>query len=200
MLKAIYMAVCLAIASGFVAPAFAQDTFVIVPDTPGGGGGSGGGGGGRGNAVATTNLNVRSGPGTRYHVVAVLKRGEAVRIDSCSAGWCWVNHRGPSGWASQNHLERTSGGGGGGGVRPTREACFYDDIRFRGRSFCAVPGESDTNLGAWSNRIASIRIRGFTTVQVCADRNFRDCEAFNTDVAVLPWWLERSVLSFRVFH
>lgn len=175
------------------AAALAQETFVIVPDNPGGGGG------GRGNAVATSTVNVRSGPSTRYAVVDVLRTGDNVRISRCTAGWCFIDHRGPSGWVSQNFLRETGGrppAAGGGG----RQACFYDDTRFRGRSFCARPGDSDRNLGAWNNRISSISIRGGMTVQVCTDRDARDCQAFNRDTPTLPRWLDRNISSYRVFQ
>ncbi len=198
MLKALAIAAGLTFGVASLVPVVAQETFVIVPDNPGGGGGGGGGRGG--TAVTTTNLNVRNGPGTRYAVIDVLQRGETVRVNSCDGGWCRINHRGSSGWVSQNHLDRTGGGGGGGGGRPSREACFYEDTHFRGRSFCAAPGDSDRSLGSWNNRISSISIRGFPTVQVCSDRYFGDCDAFNRDVATLPWWLDRNVSSFRVLH
>lgn len=197
MLKAMLVAACLALGMGAVLPSLAQEPLVVVPDFPGGGGGGGGFGGA--NAVTTTNLNVRSGPGTRFPVVHVLRDGERVRISRCSGGWCFTESRGRSGWASENFLRRTGGGGGGGPVRPpNREVCFFGDTRFRGRSFCAVPGESDRNLGSWNNRISSISIRGFATVEVCTDRNFKDCEAFSRDVPFLPWWLERNISAFRV--
>ena len=156
MLKALFMAALLAAGLGTLTQTLAQETFVIVPDNPGGGSGVG-------NAVATSNVNVRRGPGTSYAVVDVLRSGQSVRISNCTGGWCWVNHGGPSGWVSQNFLSRTGGGGGDG-------------------------------------PIASIRITGFMTVQVCEDRNFRRCEAFNRDVATLPWWLDGNISSFRTFH
>lgn len=185
-----------------VTQSYAQQTFVIVPDNPNAGGGS--------NAVASSNVNVRRGPGTNYAVVDVLLRGTNVHINNCNnAGWCWVNHGGPSGWVSENFLQRVSGGGGGGGgggvVQPppsaARQACFYDRTHLRGRSFCARPGASDASLSpTWNNRISSIRIRGFTTVQVCEGRNFHRCEAYNRDVTILPWWLDGNISSYRVFH
>jgi len=63
-------------------------------------------------AVATTNVNVRTGPGTGYAVAATLKRGERVNVEGCRAGWCYVSKRGPSGWVSWQYLAETS--------RPTR--------------------------------------------------------------------------------
>jgi hypothetical protein len=192
MLKAVFTAICLAIGSGFFQAGFAQEPFVIVPDDPG----FIGIGGGE-EAVATTNLNVRSGPGTRYPVIGVLRSGQNVIITSCGGGWCSISHSGPNGWASERYLRRTFGGDV---IRPRREACFYDDTRFRGRSFCSVPGDADPRLGNWADRIASISIRGSTAVQVCAEPNFRDCDVFRSDVPVLPWWLDRSIISFRVLQ
>lgn len=177
--------------------AAAQTPFVIVPDTPGGGSSAAGN-----EAIVTTNLNMRSGPGTRYGVLTVLQRGDVVRVHTCDRGWCNITFRRQRGWVSQNYLARPVGGGGGGPIvrPPPREVCFFEETRFRGRSFCALPGESQADLGNWRNRIASITVGGFPTVQVCVERNFSDCDAFNEDVPVLPWWLERNISSFRVFH
>lgn len=173
-------------------PAIAQDfePFVMVPDGPGGGGGSGFGG----NAVATTNVNVRSGPGTNHPVVDVLRAGQSVRISRCTGGWCAIDQRGPSGWVSQRYLAEV--GRPGGGIS-RREACFYEDRNFGGRSFCAQPGDSNRNLGVWNNRIQSISIEG-VRVEVCTDRDRRDCDTFNRDAARLPWWLDRNISSYWV--
>lgn len=62
-------------------------------------------------AIATGNVNVRSGPGTGYGVVDALRRGERVDIQYCRGSWCFVQKRGPDGWVSANYL--SSGGGGG---------------------------------------------------------------------------------------
>jgi len=200
--RALFAAACLAMGAVAAAPAIAQQPFVIVPDNPGNSAG------GSGNAVATANVNIRRGPGTNHPVVGVLQRGDSVNIERCSNGWCLIDQRGPTGWVSQNYLRRVvdtgrPGGGGGGGIGPgpsNRQACFYESPNFRGRSFCARPGESDSNLGSWNNRISSIAIRGFTTVQVCTDRRFTDCTAYNRDVRHLPRWLDQNISAFRVFH
>lgn len=56
-------------------------------------------------AVATTSLNVRSGPSTSYRVVDTLRPGEQVSIRECiSNGWCYVIKSGPDGWASGKYL------------------------------------------------------------------------------------------------
>jgi len=58
-------------------------------------------------AVAVVDLNVRSGPGTRYPVIAVIPRGDVADATNCSAGWCQVAYRGNMGWASQAYLNLT---------------------------------------------------------------------------------------------
>lgn|SRR5690349_18023835 len=56
------------------------------------------------DATALTTLNVRSGPGTGYHVVDVLHRGETVDVAGCRPGWCFVHTRHAAGWASAGYL------------------------------------------------------------------------------------------------
>lgn len=71
-------------------------------------------------AVATSNVNVRSGPGTGYGVVDALRRGERVDIQYCRGSWCYIEKRGPDGWVSANYLSTGGGWDGGwdGGYEP----------------------------------------------------------------------------------
>ncbi|MCC6918586.1 MAG: SH3 domain-containing protein [Alphaproteobacteria bacterium] len=55
-------------------------------------------------AVATSSVNVRSGPGTSYRVLDTLRPGEQVDIVGRSGGWCEVRKSGPDGWVSCNYL------------------------------------------------------------------------------------------------
>jgi|GEM_PF-4737406 len=55
-------------------------------------------------AVATTNVNVRTGPGGGYAVVDALRRGDRVEVEGCERGWCYVTKRGPDGWVSGRYL------------------------------------------------------------------------------------------------
>lgn len=57
-------------------------------------------------AIATGNVNVRSGPGTGYARVDTLRRGEQVDVQYCRGSWCYVEKRGPDGWVSANYLSR----------------------------------------------------------------------------------------------
>lgn len=54
--------------------------------------------------TVTTNVNVRSGPGTNYSVVNVLQRGTSVDVQQCQSTWCYVQTRGTSGWVSASYL------------------------------------------------------------------------------------------------
>ena len=176
------------------------------------------------SAVTTTNVNMRQGPGTNYSVVEVLRGGDSVNIVRCSGSWCLVEQRGGTrGWVSRSFLREViaSPGGGGrppvvrpgptidlniniGGGRPgvgigARRACFYEDVNFRGRSFCARPGERRSNLANWNNRISSIAIEGRSTeVEVCTERNFRNCSSFRGDVPVLNRMLQQNISSLLV--
>lgn len=57
-------------------------------------------------AFATGNVNVRSGPGTGFGVIDVLRRGESVDIDHCRGSWCFVSGPASDGWVSANYLAR----------------------------------------------------------------------------------------------
>lgn len=60
-------------------------------------------------AVATGNVNVRSGPGTGYAVIDTLRRGERVDVQQCRGSWCYVEKRGADGWVSSNYLSSGTG-------------------------------------------------------------------------------------------
>lgn len=72
------------------------------------------------DAVATTALNVRSGPGTGYGVVGVLQANQVVQILQCNGAntWCEVQDRTLRGWASSRYLRPVEGGGPGTPTRP----------------------------------------------------------------------------------
>ena len=56
-------------------------------------------------AVATTNVNVRTGPGTTFSIVDRMTPGERVDIRECTAAnWCFVDREGPDGWVSSSYL------------------------------------------------------------------------------------------------
>jgi uncharacterized protein YraI len=59
--------------------------------------------------TVTSNVNVRSGPGTNYAVVDTARRGTQVDVQQCQGSWCYISKPGPDGWVSASYL--TAGGG-----------------------------------------------------------------------------------------
>ncbi len=54
---------------------------------------------------ATTELNVRTGPGNTYGVVGQLRTGETVEVERCATnGWCFISGRNVEGWAFSKYL------------------------------------------------------------------------------------------------
>lgn len=58
-------------------------------------------------AFSTGNVNMRSGPSTRYPAVIVIPTGSRVDIRGClsSANWCDVAYAGYRGWVSGSYLQ-----------------------------------------------------------------------------------------------
>lgn len=57
-------------------------------------------------AYATSNVNVRAGPGVDYPVVDIARAGEQVYVYGCLSqrAWCDVDFDGLRGWMSSNYL------------------------------------------------------------------------------------------------
>jgi hypothetical protein len=62
-------------------------------------------------AVTQSAVNMRSGPGTQYPVVATLPGGATVDVGSCSGSWCTVNWNGRDGYVSAGYLQIAGGPG-----------------------------------------------------------------------------------------
>ena len=54
-------------------------------------------------ATATTDLNIRSGPGVDFEVVGVIDGDAVAEVEGCieSVQWCRVNYEGTTGWAHE---------------------------------------------------------------------------------------------------
>lgn len=70
--------------------------------------------------VTTSNVNVRSGPGTGYAVVDTVTRGTRVDVQRCQGSWCFVEKPGPDGWISASFLSA-----GGRPVNPTQPGLSF---------------------------------------------------------------------------
>ena len=57
-------------------------------------------------ATVTTWLNVRTGPGTSYHVIGTLSPHTTVHVKHCSYGWCKINYHGYTAWVSKRYLHQ----------------------------------------------------------------------------------------------
>lgn len=56
--------------------------------------------------VATSGVNVRSGPGTGFSKLGSLKTGELVDVQECQGSWCYVDRKsGKDGWVAANYLK-----------------------------------------------------------------------------------------------
>ncbi len=66
------------------------------------------------NAIVTTNLNIRTGPGTNYAVIGSIPNGARVDVRGCTSGygWCQVDYAGRYGWASSRYLAVREGSSG----------------------------------------------------------------------------------------
>jgi uncharacterized protein YraI len=60
-------------------------------------------------AIVTADLNLRSGPSTRYAVIDAMPAGSQVDILRCSGNWCRVAWGGIEGYASASYLGRGNG-------------------------------------------------------------------------------------------
>lgn len=57
-------------------------------------------------ATATTDLNIRSGPGPQFEVIGVIDADESTTVSGCLEGskWCAVSHDGAEGWVYSDYL------------------------------------------------------------------------------------------------
>jgi uncharacterized protein YraI len=63
--------------------------------------------------TATTDLNLRSGPGPEQPVIGLIKARHKAQIVGCVEGslWCQVEYRGKQGWAYSQYMSLSAGGG-----------------------------------------------------------------------------------------
>jgi hypothetical protein len=141
----------------------------------------------------------------------------------CQNGWCFVDTPTEDGWVVASDI-RGSGsngpgfglditiggdgprpGGGGGGFNDddeeVAEVCFYTNSNFRGRSFCAEPGDASGRLNStFNDAISSIEVIGDAEVEVCTDRNLRGtCTTIRRDTGRLNNRVNDRISSFEIY-
>lgn len=85
--------------------------------------------------TVTSNVNVRSGPGTNYAVVDTVRRGTQVDVQQCQGSWCYIAKPGPDGWISSTYLSAA----GGAPVNPQQPGLSF--------GFSTGPGGPTINFG-----------------------------------------------------
>lgn len=153
------------------------------------------------DAVATVELNVRTGPGSDFGVLDTLDTGELVNTTECTdSGWCYVEQDGPDGWVYSSYLTAPTPPGGGatqncelrltlsGGTPKLElvcetpepppapapsgdEACFYLEANFQGPYFCYGAGELASLNAGFNDQISSVKLNGNARARICMDTN-----------------------------
>lgn len=119
--------------------------------------------GGGGSATTTSSLNLRSGPGTGYSVLAIMPTSASVSIDGAARnGFLPVTWNGQSGFASADYLDTSGGGSGGGGTAITTSDLNLRDGPGTGYGVLIVmpEGAAVTLLGDSSNGFLSVSYGG----------------------------------------
>ena len=59
------------------------------------------------SATATTDLNIRSGPGPQFEVIGAIANSDTATVNGCIEGskWCQVTYNGTTGWSYSGHRE-----------------------------------------------------------------------------------------------
>jgi uncharacterized protein YraI len=83
-------------------------------------------------ASATTDVNLRAGPGPDYQAIGVIPAGAPVAVMGCSGSWCQVNYAGRAGYASASYL---SGDGDGSAAIMTPRAQVYGSTTYAPRAY-----------------------------------------------------------------
>lgn len=62
--------------------------------------------------MATSDLNIRSGPGPQYEVIGVIENQGSATLNGCleNSKWCTVSHNGVEGWAYSDYLVADASG------------------------------------------------------------------------------------------
>ncbi len=107
---------------------------------------------------ATTGLNVRSGPSTRYSIVGGLNKNQVVTVLSQSGNWYRISYGGGTGYASASYLRPYSGGSTGGGTVATGTVYAVSSVNVRsgpGTGYTIVGelarGQAVTKVGTYGN-------------------------------------------------
>jgi uncharacterized protein YraI len=123
-------------------------------------------------AFATTALNVRTGPGTNYPVIAALSANQVVEVSGCNSSntWCQVAAANISGWASARYLRAIEGNTP---TRPPVPAPNRPDIGFsiNTPNFNVTIGNNRPGTPAPSGRVCFYEEYDYAGRSFCAAHN-----------------------------
>ncbi len=123
-------------------------------------------------ARATTDVNVRSGPGSSFAILDTLNRGERVDVVECvSSGWCRVTQSGPSGWVYSRYLNEGASSPASPAPSGATRACFFTGQNYTGESFCIGAGQADNLPSRFDDNISSYQISPGASVRFCVFPN-----------------------------
>ncbi len=111
--------------------------------------------------VASSDLNVRSGPGTNYRVVGAIGANDSASVLRCSGSWCQVSYAGGEGWVSSRFLSegeaRMSGGRTNAGVASGAATGAIGGALIGGPIGAVVGGLAGATVGAGADVAAEER-------------------------------------------
>jgi len=83
-------------------------------------------------ATATTDLNLRAGPGSNYQVQDVITGNDMVMVDGCleAANWCQVTYNDTTGWAYGDYLTVSPEGGEPMALYPNRQQVEVETVTY----------------------------------------------------------------------
>lgn len=137
--------------------------------------GSGSSGGYRGNysvtassgtMYSTGNVNVRTGAGSGYDVIATLSPGESVTVTGTTDnGWIQISYNGQTGYVANNYLiwDKPSSGGGSSNSGAWDDSYMMYDANSRYISASELSGWSKSDLAKLRNELFARHGRIFVT-------------------------------------
>jgi len=81
---------------------------------------------------------------------------------------------------------------------PRARVCFYEGTNYTGDRFCLSPGQGRRTLGAWDNRISSIRVSGGAEALICLSPNYRRCGIVDRSFRNLGVFANNAISSVKV--
>ena len=72
-------------------------------------------------ALATTNVNLRAGPGTTYNVIVTIPGGTTIDVAGCNGQWCQVTWQGQNGYVIATSIDQGDADGPSAGGPPPGE-------------------------------------------------------------------------------